>query len=94
VQDVSIADRVTALEAAGDPVTAALAQLGAWSLTGDAERLLAALQRRYKGTLPGLDGHSPADAAAALLKAGAPSAFVPPIAVLASRGPSKKGRPT
>jgi len=92
--DVSIADRVTKLGESDDPVRESLAQLGAWSRTGDGEAVRELIDRRFAKTLAGQAGREPSEIAEGLLRRSLPSAFVPPLAILLSRDQPWKGRTT
>ncbi len=86
--DVTLADRVSALDAAADPVDASLRQLAVWAWPAHVgvERFLRRVRSRYRAALArAAPGAGPLQAAAALQAAGMPSAFVPPLAVLADR---------
>jgi hypothetical protein len=84
--DVTLADRLTALQAASDPAEESLRQLEAWS--GDDQpaesALLPQIRRRLPGALNAARAAIPdgPGAARVLLRHQVPSAFIPPLAVL------------
>lgn len=90
--DVSMADRVAALQESDDPASQAREQLAAWSTTGEAGDVSAAIERRFRGTIAGLTGDEPVAIAQGLLRRSVPSAFVPPLAVLLPGNQRPKGR--
>ncbi len=84
--DVSIADRLAALQAEPDQYGSAKAQLEAWCPGLAADDVLGLLQRRApKVFAAARDRHDVRGAAEVLLQRYVPSAFVPPVAVLLQR---------
>lgn len=88
--DVSIADRLAALQAEPDQYGPAKAQLEAWCPGFAADDVLGLLERRApkvfaNATEAARDRHDVTGAAEQLLRWYVPSAFVPPVAVLLQR---------
>lgn len=90
--DVSMADRLATLEESDDPASQAREQLAAWSVSGTADDAIAAVERRFRGTIAGLTQGKRGAIAQGLLRRSVPSAFVPPMAILLPGNQRSKGR--
>ncbi|MGW4929068.1 DNA/RNA non-specific endonuclease [Agromyces sp. NPDC004153] len=95
--DVTMADRIAALEAAADASDRATAQLAAWHLTSPDVDVLDLFRKRSPDAIDtaaqAAEAGDAVAAAAVLLRRNIPSAFVPELAVLLATPRTRRGRP-